>query len=328
MNDIRIISVVDPEIEASARDKASVSDLVVLLKDMITTRDFKVFKHLILMPIPASLTSYANYDERLKSLLIELSYDRESNILIVPDGKIKCKDRPITDGLATEEVIAHSLKRNRIPLLVGTRKGDFHYDGCHGKCARSYCADGIDLQVTKFDGGRISKAIQETSKLNIDLKPVDRNNISPENLKSLAFLMAVFLDITTTELEKIENIEIAGECCNDLKAEEELENVAFTMLRAHAFPSTTDRTSQQCEFSIDWHPHTIPKIVVDSEKFSLFRCDVLPPKSTGKKSSGPKRLFFTRHNGKSVFFAYSPNHTDPSPILLRKRIGSLFDRRK
>jgi len=325
VNEHRIRSIIDPGIEKIAHDNFDLSDLRHLMKVLVRSRLFRLFKHVLIFQMPSSLKQYFNCDDVLRIVDSEISSDLDSNIAFVSDKKMRCTMRTIDeDSLATVEQLAFFLRHNKVPLILGARNRNFNYERC-GQCDEELlCNTSLDLTVCECDQERIIEALKEVAEMNVSHYPISDETISQENLRTLAFLMALLCGVPSEKLSGTKKIEVAEGCCRDLRGERDLNLVSYSMFRAHSFPSITNPSAQPSRFSIDWHAHDPSNIRVDDQQFSIYRCDVIKPELSGISNSGVRRLFLTKRDGKTSFLAYTSNHIDPPVSTLKNRLSDLI----
>jgi hypothetical protein len=321
----RIRSIIDPGIEKDAHDSFDLNDLTHLMKGLFESKLFSIFKHVLILYMPRSLEQYFNSNNDLKAIYSSISSNIDSNIAFVSDKKMRCTMKTMDEGcLATVKQLAFFLKQNMIPLILGARNRAYYYESC-GQCDGELpCNNSLSLEVCECDQEKISEALIRAADINISYYPISNQTISPESLRALAFLMALFYGVPSEKLSRTKEIEVAEGCCRDLRGERKLALVSYSMFRAHSFPSRTNPSVQPSTFSIDWHAHKPSSTRVNGQQFSLYRCDVLEPELSGINNSGVKRLFLTKSSGKTLFLAYTSNHTDPPIGTIRNRLNEFI----
>ncbi len=293
----------------------------------------KSFRGSTLLIIPVEYKYIFQTTPQLRPLLEILLSDPQSNVIFAPttqkvdcltgDAKTLFEDRAQADFSNRQSL--NAMYGLRFPIYVDASENVVNKLACIQCAGRRRCSLEFSQKTISFseDEVTLEAAFKENAKKALeDLPRWIQERVSLEQLKAIALIQAVSDSAEHKILFKVESLDVIEGFLDDIQDQksEVLINIAYTMFRALAYPSSNDRSKRHPQ-SIDWHPNN-PKSFKDIE---LFRCDVLDAKRSGLTGSGANRLLLGRKQGRMCFLAFTDEH-DFSRAIVDARAALLSER--
>ena len=318
----RLVSFLSPEIEDLLITNNITSELVLFFKNLIEFCNKT--KYVIFFVIPNTIEFAFNFNKELKMIKESIIYSSQSNVLFIPlDKKLPCAINAgqISQVIPSEHIsdssknlIISYIHSRKYPLLLDISKSSVSKIRCHTCDPSEYiCSDEFNIDIATIPTEETLEALADIAETSISLWHINRKNVSCSDIKSLSYLNGILYGLNYEALECINKYDIHEELLCDLKDNHDsnFSNVAFSMLRAIAYPpsSSTDRH----KYSIDLHRNNPYKI--KEYDFNLFRVDVMPPTKSGVSSSGVERLLLAQKGDRFTFVCYTCEHDFVLPTI-------------
>jgi hypothetical protein len=269
--------------------------------------------------IPSELTAYfSNPDNKiLHDVYQRIKNDAQSNIFFhstKPDDHCSSNSEKrlyeFPSSSITFGFIQSQLCLSLYPLLLDFKLIEYHILECDQECSHSGCKTEnviVSLQLHEMDNAQLLAIANSIFINDIDVSLAD-------NLQKLASFFCILFN-KPDQLAKFNSYIMSSEFINDIKSvpKELLLNIISSFVRAILFPSS--QTSQQQEFSIDWHNDNPSRV----SGFSIFRIDVQSINRTGNGTSGTNRIIIAIKDKKKVLLGFTQNH-DLTETVIRNRL--------
>jgi len=313
MDYYRIQAHVAPEIEKSLSRYDLDDSLISFFENARVF--FNALKHVTIFLIPSEYKSIFNSNRRLKLLKEVLEVDSQSNVFFasvrndLPCSKntelLKHTMPSFDDAAVCRKIVIDQLYKRKVPFLIDR----CNYNAFKLRCpecvpTKYVCHCEVSLQVASMPSTASLATLSEVIKQNIHHWHFKRDKITGDDLKCLSYLNGLFYEIAPDKLLFCMQFRIYRGFLQDVMGNPsaDFSNIAFSMLRAVAYPSSHAPDRQK--YSIDWHPNDPARL----EGYELVRADVISPQKSGISGSGAERLLLAKKNGAIYFLQYSPTH--------------------
>ncbi len=289
---------------------------------------FSPLKDTALLIIPPKLIGFFYNDNKLKTFLDDISTDSQSNVIFgrtirpCKHGKFHLEQSQLEE-MATLELLSHFLKKGKYPLAVQLHPERINKVECQTCTEGMPCGNVLEVDVLpqkRFSD--INDFLVEVATSELKTFFTKKTDTTDIKIKQISRLLAIFHGVDKRHRNALDKVSFHPGIHSDIEhANAPLYNIVFSMLRAIAFPSSTDRSATHDKFSIDHHPEDNFRI----PGFSFYRVDVLPPNQTGRIKSGANRLLIATSQNIKHFICYTESH-DFNKDIVNKRLNDINKR--